>query len=169
MVASPPFFMNSLLTSLPVLLPLAYAYAEKHEALLLENGIPLTPEELVDARQAGVREPEKIRRQCVLRIPEPENSEVLFAARRSGLFQLGSSGLALGYGVYLRQDAWNSRQILVHELVHVGQYERMGGIRPYLDIYLRECIDPGYPFGALEQEAIVVSRDICKSPPGAEV
>ena len=161
--------MNSLLTSLPALLPLAYAYAEKHEALLLQNGIPLTADELDDARRAGVREPEKIRRQCVLAIPEPDNGEVLFAARRSGLFQLGSSGLAVGHGIYLRQDAWSSRQILVHEFVHVGQYERLGGIRPFLDIYLRECIDPGYPFGALEQEAILVSREICKSVPGAKV
>jgi len=161
--------MNSLLSALPALLPLAYAYAERHEALLLKNGIPLTCDEIDDARRAGVREPEKIRRQCVLAIPEPEQAEVLIAARRSGLFQLGASGLALGYGVYLRQDAWNSRQTLVHELVHVGQYERLGGIRPFLDIYLRECLDPGYPFGPLEQEAILVSRDICKWPPGQKV
>ena len=161
--------MNSLLTSLPALLPLAYAYAEKHEALLLQNGIPLTADELDDARRAGVKKPEKIRRQCVLGIPEPENGEVLFAARRSGLFQLESSGLAVGHGIYLRQDVWNSRQILVHELVHVGQYERLGGIRPFLDIYLRECIDPGYPFGALEQEAILVAREICKSGPETKV
>jgi len=161
--------MNSLLSSLPALLPLAYAYAEKHEALLRQNGIPLTPEELTDARRAGVKEPEKIRRQCVLAIPEPDHGEILSAARRTGLFQLGSSGLAIGHGIYLRQDAWNSRQILIHEFVHVGQYERLGGIRPFLDIYLRECIEPGYPFGPLEQEAILVSRDICKLPPGTKV
>jgi hypothetical protein len=158
--------MNSLMSSLPALLPLAYAYAEKHEALLLQNGIPLTHEELTDARRAGVKEPERIRRQCVLAIPEPEHGEVLLAARRSGLFQMGSSGLAIGHGIYLRQDAWNSRHILIHEFVHVGQYERLGGIRPFLDIYLRECIDPGYPFGPLEQEAILVSREVCKSPSG---
>ena len=156
--------MNSLLNSLPALLPYAYAYAEKHEALILEKGIPLTPEEQADARRAGVKEPEKIRRMCVPKIPEPENDEVLFAARRSGLFQLGSSGLTIGHGIYLRQDAWNSRLILVHECVHVAQYERLG-MRHFLDLYVRECIDPGYPFGALEQEAILVSRDICKSAP----
>jgi hypothetical protein len=36
------------------------------------------------------------------------------------------------------------------------------GLRQFLDHYVRECIDPGYPFGALEQEAILVSREICK-------
>ncbi len=160
--------MNSLLNMLPALLPYAYHYAEKHEALILEKGIPLTAEELAEARRAGVREPEKIRRLCVLKIPEPDNDEVLFAAKRSGLFQMGSSGLTLGHGIYLRQDAWNSRLILVHECVHVGQYERLG-MRPFLDVYIRECIDPGYPFGALEQEAILVSKDICKSGPETRV
>jgi hypothetical protein len=160
--------MNSLLTSLPSLLPLAYTYAEKHEALILNRGIPLTAEELADARLAGVSEPEKIRRLCVLSLPEPENDLVLFAAKRSGLFQVGSSGLTVGYGIYLRQDVWNSRGVLVHECVHVGQYERLG-IRAFLDKYVRECIDPGYPFGAMEQEAIVRSREICKAPPSAKV
>lgn len=50
----------------------------------------------------------------------------------------------------------------MHECVHVAQYERFHGIRPFLNDYLRECIDPGYPLGRLEQEAILVSRDICK-------
>jgi hypothetical protein len=103
-------------------------------------------------------------RLCVLALPEPDHAEVLFAAKRSGLFQLASSGLTVGHGIYLRQDVWSSRQILVHECVHVAQYERMG-MRRFLDIYLRECIDPGYPFGALEQEAILVARDICKTGP----
>jgi hypothetical protein len=154
--------MNSLLSSLPSVLPQAYAYAEKHEALILEKGLPLTDAEQHDARCAGVQHPEKIRRLCVLSLPEPENSEMLFMARRSGLFQPGSCGLTVGHGIYLRQDVWNSRAVLVHECVHAGQYERLG-LRGFLDHYLRECIDPGYPFGALEQEAILRSREICKS------
>jgi len=153
--------MKSLLNSLPSLLPLAYTYAESHEALILERGIPLTAAELDDARRAGVQQPEKIRRLRVGSIPEPENQAILQAAKRSGLFQNGSSGLTLGHGIYLRDDAWNSRVILVHECVHVGQYERMG-LRSFLDAYLRECIDPGYPFGPMEQEAITVSREICQ-------
>jgi hypothetical protein len=160
--------MNSLLNMLPALLPYAYAYVEKHEAIILEKGLPLTAGEAADARRAGVKEVEKIRCLCVLNLPEPENGDVLFAAKRSGLFQMGSSGLTLGHGIYLRQDAWNSRLILVHECVHVAQYERLG-LRPFLDTYIRECIDPGYPFGALEQEAILVSRDICKSGPATKV
>jgi hypothetical protein len=153
--------MNSLLKSLPKFLPQVYAYVDQHEAIILAEGQPLTDAEQADARKAGVQFPEKIRRLGVLNLPEPDSEELMFVARRSGLFQLNSCGLALGYGIYLRQDVWESRAVLIHECVHVGQYERLGKNR-FIDIYLRECLDPGYPFGALEQEAILVSRDICK-------
>jgi len=52
---------------------------------------------------------------------------------------------------------------LVHELVHTGQYERLGGVRPFLERYLRECLTIGYPMGALEQEAIRIAEEICGS------
>lgn len=42
---------------------------------------------------------------------------------------------------------------LAHELAHVAQYERLGGFYGFLKQYLEECINPGYPLGALEQEA----------------
>jgi hypothetical protein len=39
------------------------------------------------------------------------------------------------------------------------QYERLGGIRPFLKLYLYEClVTPGYPFGPLEQEAIQIEK-----------
>lgn len=41
----------------------------------------------------------------------------------------------------------------MHELAHVVQYERLGGFHGFLKLYLQECINPGYPFGELEQDA----------------
>jgi hypothetical protein len=38
--------------------------------------------------------------------------------------------------------------------VHTAQYERLGGIEPFLRQYLRECLTIGYPEAPLEQEAI---------------
>jgi hypothetical protein len=156
--------MNSLLTSLQVLLPVAHAWAEKQELIILEQGAPLTEPQLVDARRAGVAQPEKIRVVCVEHLPQPENEDVMFIARNIGLFSSRSVGITIGYGICLRHGFWDDRAVLVHECVHVGQYEKLNGIRPFLNAYLRECVDPGYPFGRLEQEAILISRDICKSP-----
>jgi hypothetical protein len=159
--------MNSLLTTLTVLLPIACAWAEKEEGIILEQGTPLNEGQLADARRAGVALPEKIRVMRVETLPQPENEDVMFIAKQIGLFSPQSTSFAVGYGVCVRFGFWENRLALVHECVHVGQYERLNGIRPFLNEYLRECVEPGYPFGRLEQEAIVLSRDICKtSAPG---
>ena len=157
--------MNSFLTTLPLLLPIAGAWAEKEELILLERGAPLSEAQLADARRAGVAQPGKIRVLLVETLPQPEDEDMMFVAKRIGLFGPQSVGLTLGHGICLRHGYWKDRLTLVHECVHVCQYERLGGIRPFLGVYLRECIDPGYPFGRLEQEAILRARDICKHEP----
>jgi hypothetical protein len=154
--------MKSLLSTLPLALPIAQVWAEKQEALILLEGTPLTESALDDARRAGVVHPEKIRVMRTETLPHPESEDMMFLARQIGLFGM-ESGLALGYGICLPLNAWEDRYRLVHECVHVGQCERYQGIRPFLSAYLRECIDPGYPFGHLEQEAIRVAKDICKA------
>jgi len=154
--------MNSLLSTLPVLLPIAVAWVEKQEALLLERGLPLSDVQMGDAHRVGVREPWRIRLVRVDALPQPENEDIMFLARHMGFFSPRSVAMTLGYASCLLPQAWEDRAVLVHEFVHVAQHERMGGIRPFLNIYLRECIDPGNPFGGLEQEAILVSKDICR-------
>jgi hypothetical protein len=62
--------------------------------------------------------------------------------------------MSLRYGIFIRSDCWGDRQLVIHELAHTAQYERLGGIWPFLKLYLSEClVTPGYPFGPLEQEA----------------
>ena len=128
----------------------------------MQEGTSLSEDQLDDARRAGVVQPERIR---VLRsevLPQPENEDVVFIAKTIGLFGPQAMGISVGYGICLRHGFWEDRMVLAHECVHVAQHEKMGGIRAFLNVYLRECIEPGYPFGRLEQEAIHVSKDICK-------
>jgi hypothetical protein len=40
------------------------------------------------------------------------------------------------------------------------QYERFGGVLPFLRQYLTECLTVGYPEAPLEQEAIALSKTI---------
>ncbi len=61
--------------------------------------------------------------------------------------------MTLRYGIIICEEHWGDRRLLVHELAHVAQYERLGGFRGFLKRYLEECINPGYPLGDLEQEA----------------
>lgn len=153
--------MKSFLTSLPVLLPVVFEWAEAQEALILAKGAPLTDCQRADASRAGVARPENIRVLQVETLPQPDHDELKFIAKQIGLFSARSAGINLGYGICLRRGFWDDRPTLVHECVHVGQHEKRNGMRPFITEYLRECMDPGYPFGGLEQEAILVARDIC--------
>ncbi len=77
-----------------------------------------------------------------------------------------TAGLTLNYGIYIREDCSDyreNRELYVHEMVHVGQYERMGSIKAFLTDYLEESISPGYPLGAMEQEAIVTAARIVRT------
>jgi hypothetical protein len=160
--------MKSLLASLPAILPIAHAWGEKQEALILETGILLDKAQLSDAYRAGVLYPEKIRLLKVDILPPIDNEDVMFLAKQIGFYSANSWGLTFGYGICLRHDFWSDRYSLTHECVHVAQYERLKVVRPFLNEYLRECLDPGYPFGSLEQEAIRVARDICKPKASAD-
>src|SRR5260221_4549959 len=113
--------MNSLLTSLPVVMPIACAWAEKQELIILAQGAPLGEGRLADARRAGVAHPEKIRLLRVEALPQPENEDMMFIAKHIGLFSPRSSGIALGYGICLKHIHCANRYSLVHECVHVAK------------------------------------------------
>ena len=142
------------------MLPLAVAWAEQQENYILQNGILLTTSQVTDARLVAVVNPEKVRLLKVNQIPLPSEPSLRTAAQMIGLITMNTIGLTLKYGVFIRKDFWNDRKIVIHELVHVAQYERLGGIARFLQKYLQECISIGYPQAPMEQEAITLSNRI---------
>jgi len=140
------------------LIPLAVAWAEQQENYILQKGVPLTPSLVADARLVSVVNPEKVRLLNVNQIPLPSAPSLKTAAQMIGLITANTIGLTLRYGVFIRKDFWNDRKIVIHELVHVAQYERLGGISQFLQQYLQECITIGYPQAPMEQEAIILSN-----------
>ena len=136
-----------------VLLPIACVWARAREAEILRDGVVLVGVQLACARRAGVKHPERVRVLAVERIPMLLSPLLRHAAERFGLVSPHTAGMTLRYGIYLRADCVNDHRLLMHELTHVKQYERLGGIRKFLRVYLRECITPGYPRSALEREA----------------
>lgn len=154
---------HPLLALLPQLLPMAAHWVERQETEILANGTFLTPDQQQDAQKAGVASPEKIRLRVVREIPVPADPVLSKAARETGLLGPTTAGLALRYGIYIRADKRLDRELHIHEFVHVGQYERLGSIDAFLSNYLKECIDPGYPLGPMEQEAILTARKIIRA------
>jgi len=143
------------------LLPLACEWAERQEQIILKNGTSLSPSQIADARLVGVSHPENIKILAVPQIPLPEHPALRTAAREIQLITPSTSGLTLRYGIYAQSYFLSDRRLIVHEFVHTSQYERFGGILPFLQQYLRECITVGYPNAPLEQEAIRIADQIC--------
>jgi len=143
------------------LIPRAVIWVQQLEQEVLERGIPLSESQLRDAKQIPVMQPEKVRLLQVSYIPLPDDPELNLAAQTIQLITPNTWGLALRYGILIRNDCWNNRETLVHELVHTSQYERLGGHQQFLNQYLTECIQYGYPAAPLEQEAINRARGIC--------
>lgn len=139
------------------LVPLAARWAEKLEARILREGVPLSEEETADACALGVRAPERVRLLCLASVPTPDDLTLRRAAAAVEFLTPATRGLALRYGIFIRADCWRERGLIAHELAHTGQYERLGGIEPFLRQYLGECLIIGYPAAPMEQAAIAAA------------
>jgi len=72
-------------------------------------------------------------------------------------------GLALDHGIFIRADHWRDRALIAHELVHTAQFQRFGGILPFLQTYISQCATVGYSNAPLELEAIAMAARICSA------
>ncbi len=145
--------MSLFLRALPLFLPLVVRWAEREQEFILKNGVPLGEASLSDALAMGVTHPERIRLLKVERIPRSGNSFLNGLGKVAGLISEATAGMTLYYGIFIRSEYWQDRQLIAHECVHTAQYERMGGLRPFLGRYLHECLDLGYLNAPMEQEA----------------
>jgi len=135
-----------------LVLPIACAWVRNEEDAILRTGAPLSEAQLADARRIGIAQPERVRVLAVETIPPRLHPVLRFLAQKFGLAFSGTIGMALGHGLFLCLEHREDRSLLLHELAHVAQYERLG-FRRFLRQYLRECLSLGYPLGALEAEA----------------
>jgi hypothetical protein len=152
---------GSLVSQFEVLLPLAAGWAKEQQQIILREGIPLSDGEIADARAVGVKEPERVRLLPVEAIPSPSHPVLKAACHATNFVPAAPRGLTLYYGVFVRSDCWGDRGLVVHELVHTAQYERLGGIEPFLRQYLLECATIGYSKSTMEMEAITAARRLC--------
>lgn len=143
-----------LMKFLPVLIPLIVKWVEHQERKILRLGVPLGDQELLNAARLGVRFPEKIRLMHVDKIPLLNSSAIRFLALLMPMLSPHTVGLSLGYGIYVRSRWSQHRDLIAHECVHTGQYERYGSTAGFLRAYLGECLQYGYLAAPLEQEAI---------------
>ena len=142
-----------------LMLPFVVLWAKRQERRILRKGSRLNTQQLADAARVGVEDPDRVRLLFVKQVPPRLPRFVRGLGARFGLGPATTAGMALGHGIFVRADQYERRDLLIHELVHTAQYERLG-FRRFLRQYLRECLSEGYPCGALEAEAIAATRDV---------
>ena len=110
----------------------------------------------------GVKNIDKVRLLEVDQIPIFKEKNLEELNKIAGLQSDSTIGITFQYGIYIKKGFIKKRSLIVHELVHTMQYERVGGIENFLKQYLLECLTSGYPNGELEQEARKIEREICQ-------
>ena len=145
----------------PLMLPLGCRWIEAQERRILLQGRPLEAGQLADARALGVAHPERVRLLALPRLPLPHNRLVRTLGLWTGTLSQETVGLSARYGIFLRTPYERDRRLLAHELTHTRQYERLGGVRPFLRQYLRECLTDGYFSAAMEREAADAAEALC--------
>ena len=148
---------------------LAYQWAKTQEYFILKHGAPLAAGQIADAKRCGVHDSSRVRVLVFDRIPLPDDEELAEAARRAHIITNTSRGVTVGHGIIIRADCWQNRELLLHQLVHVAQCERSGGLESFVDAYLddrRTCSD--FSRGSLEDEARRLAREICAADEATE-
>ena len=144
------------------LVPLARQWALEQEAFILKLGASLTAQQAADAARVGVKQTTRVRVLPVDRIPMPANAELAEAARRAQIITETSPAVTIGHGIMLRADRWRDRELLLHQLVHVAQCERSGGLEAFVEEYLTDrSLSADFTLGSLEDEARNTAREIC--------
>jgi hypothetical protein len=142
------------------LLPMASSWVEEQESYILKNGVPLNQTIFYESQKLGIKGIKNVRILVVDEIPLPTNDILKNATTRLGFIGKDTIGIAFRYGIYVKKFHQNDEKLLIHELTHTMQYERAGGVSPFLRQYVQECIEFGYPNGFLEQEAINFANKI---------
>jgi hypothetical protein len=150
------------------LFPLAYRWAEQQEQFVLERGNRLSPRHVADARLAGVQDCARVRVLVVDRVPLPEDPQLAEASRRIGILTEDTRCVGFGYALIIRVDAWNDREVVLHNLVHIAQCERAGGLEQWCRQYLGDRNNcPKFTLGSLEDEARRIAHEICRTSAAA--
>ena len=133
-------------------LPLVVLWAKKHHDLIQEHGTALNEEGMEMARSVGVAEPERI---CVLlvdEIPFRDDPVVFSLAKSVGMLSGQVMGITFGHSIYIVNGCQSAR-LYSHEFRHVHQYETLGSIGEFMEVYLEQVLMFGYHQAPLERDA----------------
>ena len=142
------------LTKINGLIPHAIKWYDNVAKTLSDKGRKLTKAEKNQARFLGVKNPDAVRVVVMNKFPEPNNQTV------NNHFE---GARAMGNIILIKPKHQHNSVILCHELVHVGQKDRLG-LKRFLRRYALEREYLGYSKSLLENEAYSLQQVIHSTP-----
>jgi len=144
--------------------PIVVQWVAEMEKVIIDRGQRLPPENRKDAEAIGIQRIDDVRMVAWDTIPLPNDPGLKHLAVETELITDRTIGMTFGHGIVVKNGQYD-RRLVAHELVHVMQYEKFGGIEAFLKEYGKEvAFPPGYPHGPLEREAAQVADRVCQNP-----
>lgn len=139
-------------------IPKVCEWLESQENNIISIGRDLTLDEIETAKKIGIKNYDIIRVYETSEIPTTSDTFLLEIGKQLGLITANTEGICFRYGIFIHENAKDKKAVLIHELIHTLQYERLGSIKAFITQYLKECIENGYHNSELEKEACKVSK-----------
>jgi hypothetical protein len=138
-----------------LVLPPYIEWATATEATGLQQGQALDAQQLLIAREIGIKHPEKVRLVYVEQVPFPHDNPLLKTVGEAlGFIGEGivNNAQVFGYSIYVRTGYELTTPRLAHELVHVLQIER-SSLEAVVTQHFSDLATYGYDNSPLEVEA----------------
>ncbi len=115
--------------------------------------------ELAFCQSIGLQQAEQVRILPIEPIPMPIPLWMIRIGERCGIGANVPLGMTLYRAIFTIPGLERHSLLIRHELVHVLQYQRLGGFRRFLRQYLTECLFHGYAHAPMEREARRLSEN----------
>lgn len=132
---------------------LASPWASWHQRRIRKHGRSLTLKEEGYAHALDLKDCDRIFICEMKRVPNPLYPLLCLLQRCGASCITRAAGITLGHGIYVSTECAHSPELIAHELVHVGQYQRAGSIWSFMVEYIHQCLLHGYFDAAWEEEA----------------
>lgn len=143
---------------LDAMMPLVLPWYRGVETALIDKGAPLTEKQIAFARTVGVKDPASVRVLVTDTFPMPSDPRLQTILKGYGLGGGFEGGRTHGHLILLKPKYAKGDMVVSHELVHVGQFDRLGW-EAMARRYLTEIEMLGYTRAPLELEAYARQRE----------
>lgn len=133
--------------------PILALWVRHHESKICKQGRQLSEEETKYAIDLGILCYDKVYILEVAKVPSGLPPFIEKWLQRMHFPAGNAAGMSMRYGIYIDKSYRSNIELIRHELVHTAQYEHLGSLRKFLQLYIYQMMALGYQNAPLEMDA----------------